>query len=214
VGFTREVMDHVEEIVAVDTGSTDGTVDFLNDKGVRVVQLQNPDMGNAIKAALDNSEGDYLLFFCPDGSCDPNDIPILFEKIDQEFDTVIASRYLKGSKSIDCHSKIPWQSWLNKSLTWLANYMFADDNKITDSTTNFRVIKREKLKKLNPDEETSSIWYQMTIRSLKLHHKTAEIPTVERCITYQDMIPVLVRQKINNLKIFFTEIVNGYSFEK
>ncbi len=48
-------LSSAEEVLAVDGGSTDGTIDFLKSKGLRVVVQEKRGRGNAFQLAMDES---------------------------------------------------------------------------------------------------------------------------------------------------------------
>ncbi len=64
------------EIIVVDDGSTDNTVDVCIQNKVKVVShAMNMGNGAAIKTGARNASGDILVFMDADGQHDPKDIP-------------------------------------------------------------------------------------------------------------------------------------------
>jgi glycosyltransferase involved in cell wall biosynthesis len=83
------------ELVFVDDGSTDGSLEELNKIAerdtdhVRVVELRrNFGQTAAIAAGIDYSIGDVIVLIDADLQNDPADIPMLLEKIEEGFDVV------------------------------------------------------------------------------------------------------------------------------
>ena len=66
-----------EEIVFVDGGSTDGTVEKAKELGFDVIHQKNKGEGNACRIGTDATQSDYVMFFSPDGNDLPEDIPKL-----------------------------------------------------------------------------------------------------------------------------------------
>src|SRR5256885_16152765 len=102
----KAVMPHVKkewvyEILVLDGGSTDGTVEYAKSKGYRVVMQKSKGITNASREGIKAAKGDYIVAFSPDGNSLPEAIPALVKKISEGYDMVIGSRYLKGAKSED-----------------------------------------------------------------------------------------------------------------
>src|SRR5262245_2198576 len=79
-----------DEVLAVDVGSTDGTIDFRKTKNLRVVVQERRGRGVAFRLAAREAAGEKLVFFSPDGNEDPADIPRLFTVLGQGYDMAIA----------------------------------------------------------------------------------------------------------------------------
>ena len=93
--------DLVDELIIIDGGSTDGTIEWCKANGYTVLQQEKPGYGQGVREASLVAKGDILLEFMPDGNCDVRAIPQLIKKMKEGYDLVIASRYLSGSKSYD-----------------------------------------------------------------------------------------------------------------
>ena len=87
-------MDRAYEIVFVDDGSRDATPQHLleitrRDPRVRVVRFRrNFGQTAAIQAGIEHSVGRELVFLDADLQNDPDDIPLLLEKMDEGYDVV------------------------------------------------------------------------------------------------------------------------------
>ena len=110
-----------DEIVFVDGGSTDGTIEKAEELGFRVIHQKNKGEGNACRVGTDATESDYVMFFSPDGNDVPEDIPKLIQKTKEGHDVVHISRFGKNSVSDDA-------GWLdrfgNNLFTFLVNTFF------------------------------------------------------------------------------------------
>ena len=82
------------EVVAVDDGSTDGTIEELKRltskyRFLRVVVLsRNYGQTAAIAAGMERAKGDILMPMDADGQNDPRDIPKFLKKLDEGYDIV------------------------------------------------------------------------------------------------------------------------------
>jgi glycosyltransferase involved in cell wall biosynthesis len=167
-----------EEILAFDGGSSDGTREFLRERGV--VPQAPVGYGKAFQLAAEQARGDVVVFFRPDGNEDPSDIPRLLRGIEDGADHVIASRFLPGARNEDDGRPFAPRRVANRFFTRLANFLFNRTGKpVSDSINGFRALRREALREIGADAPGFSVEFQMTIRSLKLKHVVIELPTRE-----------------------------------
>lgn len=170
----------VDEVLAIDGGSTDGTKEFFKQHNIRLVEQKSRGRGAAFHMAVEEAQGDILIFFSPDGNETPEDIPKFRTLLEKGYDVVIASRMMKGAHNEEDTEFFKWRKWANNVFNLLANLFFKKEGRyITDSINGFRAIKKEAFKKLNLDSKDYTIEYQMTIRALKKKLKIAEFPTFE-----------------------------------
>ena len=159
-----------DEIVFVDGGSTDGTIEKAEELGFRVIHQKNKGEGNACRVGTDATESDYVMFFSPDGNDVPEDIPKLIQKTKEGYDVVHISRFGPNSQSDDAN-------WLehfgNKMFTFLVNTFFGGN--YTDALNGFRIIKRSIWDKLKTDAQYLNIEQQTCIRLTKLKIPIYEI---------------------------------------
>lgn len=168
-----------DELLAVDGGSKDGTVEFLQSKGVRVLGQPRRGRGVAFRVAAEATDAQALCYFSPDGNEDPADIPRLFAALEQGCDLAIASRMMKGAfNEEDVHWWRP-RKWVNQAFTALANLLWNRGPYVSDTINGYRAIRREKMLGLGLDADGFVIEYQMSIRAMKRGLKIAEIPTYE-----------------------------------
>ena len=175
--YDRIPFDAVDEVLAVDGGSIDGTLEFYKDKKIPFVIQKKGRRGSAIIESAEHAKGDVLILFSPDGNEDPQDIPKLVEKINEGYDLVIASRFISGGRSDDSDDPLLIRRFGNNFFTFLANIFFKVG--VTDAINGLRAIRKDKFVKLNQDASGHEIEFQMSIRCAKLGFKIAEIPTTE-----------------------------------
>ena len=138
-----------DEIVFVDGGSTDGTIEKAEELGFRVIHQKNKGEGNACRVGTDATESDYVMFFSPDGNDVPEDIPKLIQKTKEGYDVVHISRFGPNSQSDDAN----WLEYFG------GNY--------TDALNGFRIIKRDIWNELKTDAQYLNIEQQTCIRCAK-----------------------------------------------
>ncbi len=93
-------MEASHEIIFVDDGSTDHTFSGLmalheNDPSLHIIQFRrNFGQSAAMKAGFDHARGDYIITLDSDLQNDPNDIPELLKRLEEEdFDVVCGWRF-------------------------------------------------------------------------------------------------------------------------
>ena len=90
----------VDQIIVLDGGSKDGTIEYARNNGYEVYVQQKPGFRHAYMEVLPLLRGDVLLTFSPDGNSKSEDIPRVLDKMEEGgYDMVIASRYLGSAKS-------------------------------------------------------------------------------------------------------------------
>ncbi len=164
----------VDEIIVADGGSTDGTVEYCESHGYTVYRQKAKGYGSAIKEAVALAQGDIIIEFPPDGNSPPDRIKDVVEKIKEGNDFVIASRYLKGSRSDDDDFFTAIGNW---GFTKLTNILFL--SRYSDVLIGFRGYKKSSYQKLNMWTTGLDWSIQMPIQFRKKRMKVAEIPCVE-----------------------------------
>ena len=170
----------VDEIFAVDGGSTDGTLEQYNKYGVPVHQQNSRGRGEAMRLATQFTDADYLVFFSPDGNEDLQDIPKFRPFFEAGNDLVIASRMCKGAYNEEDASFFKARKWVNNLFNLAANLIFRKTGSyITDSINGFRGLRKNLLSEIHSDAQGYTVEYQMTIRAMRAGMKVAEFPSHE-----------------------------------
>lgn len=169
-----------DQVVAIDGGSTDGTVEYYREHGVPVIGQSRRGRGDAFLLAFEQIETDAYIFFSPDGNEDIADLPRFKLYLEKGADLVIASRMMPGAVNEEDCNVIRPRKWANKGLNLLCNYLFRNKGPfVTDSINGFRAITRLAVRKLALDATDYTIEYQMTIRAMKKGMVIVEFPTTE-----------------------------------
>lgn len=121
------------EILVVNDGSSDNTVDICTDLGVSVVtHPYSIGNGGAVKTGARNASGNIFLFMDGDGQHKPEDIPLLLEKIDMGYDMAV------GARQADTHASI-FRRFANSFYNRFASIMTG--YQIDDLTSGFRAVR-------------------------------------------------------------------------
>ena len=175
----------VNEIIIVDGGSTDGTLEYAKEQGYVTYVQKKKGIRHAYIEGIPLVKTDYIISFSPDGNSVPVAIPNLIKKIEEGNDMVIASRYLEHAKSHDDDFVTRFGNWL---FTKLIN-VFHGSN-YTDALVIYRIYRKSLFYELKMDTEESynmekwfftimSIEPLLSIRCAKYKKKYTEIPEDE-----------------------------------
>ncbi|PIQ87174.1 MAG: histidinol phosphate phosphatase [Candidatus Omnitrophica bacterium CG11_big_fil_rev_8_21_14_0_20_43_6] len=137
-----------DQIIILDGGSTDGTIEYAKAQGYFVYVQKKKGFRNAYNEVLSYIEGDVVITFSPDGNSIPELIPELIEKMKDGYDMVIASRYFKGAKSQDDDLVTAFGNWL---FTRTINLLHGGH--YTDALVIFRAYKTKLIKELELDRD-------------------------------------------------------------
>ena len=175
--FEKIPTDLFDQFIVMDNHSNDGTVEFLEEHDVNVIQQKNPGRTNALIEAIEHASGDIIVNLSSDGNEDPEDIPKILKKFEEGYEMVTASRFLPESKVDVEDDKLRIRVFGNKICAMLVNLCWGTN--VTDTTNALRGFTKScyKRAKLNTFGYTEN--FQLTIRCGKLKIKTTEIPTQE-----------------------------------
>lgn len=131
------------EIIVVDDGSTDRTWPLLLELQQRIPtlrpiqNLEDHGFGRAIVYGLNHIQGDAVVIMMADESDDCHDVTVYWKKLNEGYDCVFGSRFIRGGGTVD-YPPIKWV--LNR----LANAFIASLFRIhyNDTTNAFKAYRK------------------------------------------------------------------------
>jgi dolichol-phosphate mannosyltransferase len=139
------------EIIVVDDGSTDRTLPILQEIAATSPYLRpvkNPaphGFGRAIVRGFDAMSGDAAVIMMADESDDCRDVVRYWDKLNEGFDCVFGSRFMKGGGTID-YPPIKWV--VNRLANFYIRMLFRHG--LNDTTNAFKAYRKTCLDGLRP----------------------------------------------------------------
>lgn len=139
------------EIIVVNDNSKDNTSDILEslkDKISTLVVYTNDGLngfGYAVRYGLERFTGDCVAVMMADLSDSPDDLVKFYRKMNEGYDCVFGSRWIKGSVVVDYPK-------LKRSINFLANLIVKTTFQLryNDCTNAFKLYRRETIEGLRP----------------------------------------------------------------
>lgn len=135
--------DVPHEIVVVDDGSSDRTWEILNELKSRIPDLSpvlnegQHGFGRAVIRGLDQMHGDAAVVMMADESDDCRDVVRYWQKLNEGWDCVFGSRFIKGGGVID----YPWvKLQINRLANTFLRLLF--NIKLNDTTNAFKAYRK------------------------------------------------------------------------
>ena len=170
-----------DQVYCIDGGSTDGTVEYLQEQGIEVYRQTAKGLNQACKDGANFCKCDAFVFFHPKGSIPVEDTYKFRELYEQGYEFIVGSRMMKESHNEEDDKLLKPRKWFVLGMGLAAKILFKKEgNTIWDSLHGFRGMTVEAFKKCDISDMSPSVDIEMVCRSYKLKLKLIEFPTTER----------------------------------
>ncbi len=175
----RLPLGRFDRVLAIDPGSTDGTLDLYRAHGIPVFLQTARGRGNAFRLAQEVAGTDRIVFFSADGNEDPGDLPQMLRYLDEGYDLVIAGRFLRhGASSDDSDDPLRLRKLGNIVYSLVVRLLWRSG--VWDSINGYRALRVEAMRRMRLDAPLHEVELQSTIRAAKLRMRIKEFPTREQ----------------------------------
>ena len=191
-------LDIEREIIVVDDGSEDGTVDILrrlSDSTLRVVQHPNNlGKGAAVRRGIEEAKGDLIVIQDADLEYDPRDLARLLRPLKEG-----QARVVYGSRFTGERRNMFFWHWVgNRFLSLVTNVLF--NTTLSDMETCYKMFDADFLRTLNLTANRFEFEPEVTAAALRMGERIWEVPISYagrelhegKKITWRDGFPALL----------------------
>lgn len=175
--FLAELLKQPYEVVAVDDGSTDNSVEILRKSPVHLLtHATNRGQGAALRTGIAyalNKGAEFIVTMDSDGQMNPKDIPSLMAPVmDGSCDLTLGNRF--GHADLQS-SGLPF---LRKYALWLGAWMLwaLCGLKLHDSQNGFRVLSKYAAEKIEIRQDRMAHNWEILFQAAKQKLRVQEVP--------------------------------------
>jgi glycosyltransferase involved in cell wall biosynthesis len=151
----------VDEVLVVDGGSTDGTVDVARSlrPDIRVLRQPGVGKGEALKFGVEHADGDIIVTLDADGETDPSELSVFVNAVRGGCEFAKGSRLARGRPL-----RMPYYRWAgNKALALTFNLLYG--TRFTDVCSGYTAFRKSSFLRLGLTYDDCEMEQQMLARA-------------------------------------------------
>jgi glycosyltransferase involved in cell wall biosynthesis len=160
------------EVIVVDNGSTDRSVQIATAAGARVVHEATPGYGHAYLRGFAEATGEVIVMGDSDDTYDFSDLSPLIEPLDRGYDFVVGNRFTGGVEEAG-------MPWMHRYVgTPAINFLIRRFSGATvgDSQSGFRAFTRSAVDRLRLRSGGMELASEMIVRAVRTGLRITEVP--------------------------------------
>ena len=162
------------EVLVVDNGSTDNSVEIACSLGARVVQEDKKGYGNALLKGIQEAKGKYIIMGDCDMSYDFSSVHAFIEYLRLGFDLVMGNRFAGGIEK----GAMPWShQYIGNPLISLVGRKICN-SRIGDFCCGLRGFNTESIRKLHLRMPGMEFGVEMVVAAEKADYNTINTPII------------------------------------
>jgi glycosyltransferase involved in cell wall biosynthesis len=201
INTVKKVLKYPYEIIIVDGGSTDGTLDIVQYKKCKLIIEPRRGYGLALRLGMKQAKGNILVMVDGDGTYELKHINILIDRlIQKDAELCLATRMYDPNKAMGMMNFVG-----NKVITFCFNMLYKQN--LSDSQSGYRAISKTAFNETEFKEDDMAFATEMLVKFSQKKFKMVEIPTIYKERKYGK--PKLRRFK-SGIEIF-TTMLKGFT---
>ena len=172
INTVKRVLKYPYEIIIVDGGSTDGTLDIVKHKECKLIIETRRGYGLALRLGMKQAKGNILVMVDGDGTYELKHINMLLDRlIKKDADLCLATRMYDPNKAMGMMNFVG-----NKVITFCFNMLYKQN--LSDSQSGYRAISKKAFDRLEFKENDMAFATEMLVKFSQENLKMVEIPTI------------------------------------
>jgi hypothetical protein len=178
----REAFD---DIYAVDGGSRDGTVAYLESQGIRVYPQPKRSINAAYAHAVEQCKTESLVIFFPKATLDPTCCLTMVEKLRDGYALVVAGRDMPGAHNEEDDKLIKPRKWGVLVLARICSLLWRTEGPcIRDVLHGVKGFTVDAFRRMGISDQGVTIDLEMVVRAYRLRLPRIEFPVSEVARSY------------------------------
>ncbi len=201
INTIKKVLKYPYEIIIVDGGSNDGTLDIVTQKKCKLIIEPRRGYGLALRLGIKQAKGNILVMVDGDGTYELKHINIVIDRlIEEDAELCLATRMYDPNKAMGMMNFVG-----NKVITFCYNMLYKQN--LSDTQSGYRAISKIAFNEIEFKEDDMAFATEMLVKFSQKKFKMVEIPTIYKERKYGK--PKLRRFK-SGIEIF-TTMLKGFT---